>query len=197
MGEAARRKRAGTYPDTTTPKPAIQRGFEPIPFCASCGVCCKQIPGHYLPEDFDDLETELPQLIEQGMVAVTRHAKTGVVIVRPEMIGSHRWIDPDTRCVNLGPDGCTLEKRPTGCRMLEPTPWVSKCRQHGTTAPDAWKAHQELLRGLVDLEHLPADLMSQGHSVAITLEGEDQFRRMTAEMETRKRWRDVTGERHG
>lgn len=136
--------------------------------CAECGgECCKNLPGAAMPEDFPgDLFTELVKAFKTGKWAVDwwegdpREDKmelSKAYFIRPATTDSKFIYDPawsPARCVFLADAGCELEpeKRPTGCRLLEPKHPHGHCEAHGATkqqAAIAWLPYTEIIEAAV------------------------------------------------
>lgn len=104
--------------------------------CTKCGgVCCKQLPGHTTPSDFDNDFNIVEEALLSGRYAVDWWENYEEV----ETAGANGWyIRPATKgmegelkdgswggeCTFLTDKGCELsfENRPEGCRELIPAP---------------------------------------------------------------------------
>lgn len=114
------------------------------PMCATCGKCCRRMPGQFLPDDLgqtvEERQDKALQLLKSGDYSIDWYEgdprlfsqKLGddlrdrVYYLRPSTKRAHGIIfDPSWggECVLLGSNGCTLkrEDRPTICKALVPS----------------------------------------------------------------------------
>ena len=123
--------------------------YQPTDECSKCkGRCCKWFPGTWSPDDFQDIESELLDLIIQGKATIATHDRW---LFPHPVITTNTFVGP---CIFLSPTGCTLEweKRPYECRMLEPQPG-QKCIKHGINIREKWINHQHILELLREIEY--------------------------------------------
>ena len=123
----------------------MKKNFLNEDLCEMCGgVCCKNMPGACLPEDFGEpLLENLKKAFATGNYAVDwwegdptggkREDIDRGYFVRPKIKGVSKTYDPSYggECIFLGENGCKLkpQERPYGCRMLE-TKSVGDCTVH-------------------------------------------------------------------
>ncbi len=103
----------------------------PVPFCATCGQCCKRMPGQFFPADLGpdqaSREAKARDLLATGDYSIDWwEGDPDIYFLRPATVAARGEIfDPSWggRCVLLGEDGCTLarEDRPTVCKALKPS----------------------------------------------------------------------------
>lgn len=132
--------------------------YPPSKMCNDCGNCFRSMPGHYSPNDFEDLSFEgLKTEIDKGRIAIdwwegdygpeyylrARHDNENIVH------GS--W---GGMCVNLRSDGCILpfEGRPLGCRALKPRDTFGGRCNNSYSKKDCkndWRDYADVLKRLV------------------------------------------------
>ena len=139
----------------------------PGPLCASCGQCCKKMPGMYGPSDFAEAHfaMQIESIITSGQACIDYwrgdindpyNWEINTYYVRPRIKGYEEhavhtgW---GGECINLGPIGCLLPDaaRPLECRTLTPKEvpenrCVPEIGKEGMVRK--WVPHQELLRRL-------------------------------------------------
>lgn len=134
--------------------------------CSECGgKCCKEFPGIFHPEDFQDVEKEYDPKIMCLDFWEGEYEDTGVrqpyfVRMRSVKDGNHvsngLW---SGTCVNLGDDGCKLpaERRAAQCIQLVPH------ESHNCDVPEkytkrelvrAWLPYQEELKKIKERGHV-------------------------------------------
>lgn len=126
---------------------------ENVHICRECGgKCCKHVPCHFAPDDFEDLSYRaLKRLLrKKKYISVIMFSKRFVEVSLDESVGStlkHFYIlrirtsgtgiaaraaeiEDDDLCMLLRKDGCAIEydERPKGARMLIPK-WEKCCEQ--------------------------------------------------------------------
>lgn len=149
---------------------------ENMHICRECGgSCCKNVPCHFSPDDFEDLSYRAMKRLmkKKQYISVVRFSKRIVEMSFDYEVGStykHFYIlrirtsgtgiaarageinDGDL-CMLLTETGCKLsyEERPKGARMLIPK-WESQCEQlyNMDDCVHDWVLHQKLLKKLYD-----------------------------------------------
>ena len=152
-----------------------KRKNENLHICRECGgSCCKRVPCHYAPDDFESLTYKSLKriMIKKRYISVIRFSKRFVelsfsdsfeashlkhfYILRIRTSGTGiavRAADvyEDDLCMLLGKDGCRLlyKDRPKGARMLIPK-WEKQCEQlyNMDDCVHDWVKHQALLERL-------------------------------------------------
>ena len=138
--------------------------------CSKCkGYCCKSYAGIYHPNDFKDIEKELKELKEKGLISVDQWNGELIVknddteyydvkFIRPRHSNISKFIDFSYggRCIYLTEKGCGLpfEKRPYQCKMLAP---INGEFIYGCTSPFnkveaaiSWIPFQNLIQKLIE-----------------------------------------------
>lgn len=148
--------------------------YENPAICATCGgKCCKSLPGAALPTDFaEPLADSLEAAFSSGLWAIDwwegdprglayddPNAVSRGYFLRPRTVGKMQLYDPSWggECVHLGNKGCALpyEKRPAGCRLLEPSRGPV-CPEHGGSkreAAIAWLPYHKEIEGAASRAH--------------------------------------------
>jgi hypothetical protein len=136
-------------------------------FCASCGKCCKSLPGAHLPNDFGiDLVEGVRSALATGRYAIDWWEGdvidggdlSSVMFIRPATKGKEGTVfDPSWggECTFLTTSGCSLprEKMPSECKALRPM-----AHEHGECPSEldkksvalAWRPYQSLLQMIGD-----------------------------------------------
>ncbi len=99
--------------------------------CAKCkGLCCKLTPCSYLPNDIDMSKEGLIKLLKEGnssiKVKITNFLDGDKIATVPIPVVGVRgrkkeeidFLSPSVRCIALGYNGCKLENKPTGAKIL-------------------------------------------------------------------------------
>ena len=151
-----------------------ERRNENVHICRECGGnCCKNVPCHYSPDDFEDLSYRaMKRLMKQKKyISVVRFSKRIVeVSFDYEVSNAYKHfyilrirtsgtgiaarageIEDGDLCMMLTDKGCKLpyEMRPKGARMLIPK-WEKRCEQlyNMDDCVHDWVYHQQLLSRL-------------------------------------------------
>lgn len=141
--------------------------FDPGKFCASCGKCCKSLPGAHVPDDFDiDILEQVRSLLSGGRYAIDWWEGdviedgdlSAVMFLRPATKGKEGvTYDPSWggECTFLTANGCSLprDKMPAECKALRPMSSAGgDCPSElGKQAVAlAWRPYQSLLRMVGD-----------------------------------------------
>ncbi|ABR31368.1 hypothetical protein SU69_07735 [Thermosipho melanesiensis] len=140
-----------------------------IELCKKCqGKCCKNYPGIALPKDFGNTKEE----IFKNLIKAFKSGKWSIdwdkneeYFVRPSIKGRKFYIFDHAisgECVFLTEKGCklSLEKRPSGCLLLEPRE-SEKCIQHLTkrNTINEWKKFKEiLLNAAIEVDKFEVEL---------------------------------------
>lgn len=141
--------------------------FDNKKLCSNCGgECCKNMPGAYFPEDFDEknINKEIIEIIKTGKIAIdwiedTWDGTLKYYFLRPKIKGEkklfHRIYGGEGNCIFSTKNGCKLrpENRPHNCRYLEPKLKDKKyaCISHDgskSKAIDLWKPYQYLFNNI-------------------------------------------------
>ncbi len=101
--------------------------------CTKCkGICCKLTPCSYFPQDLDMSKEGLSKLLKEGKSSIKvkimgfrEGSKVGTVPIltvsaRGRKKDAIDLLSPSVRCVALGSNGCELESKPTGAKILIP-----------------------------------------------------------------------------
>lgn len=143
----------------------MARSYERPDVCGACGGnCCKSMPGAAMPSDFgssaEEIAANLSDAFATGKWAIDwwegdprddgGDDLDRAYFIRPATTGGRGLFDPSWggRCVFLGDAGCEIfERRPSGCRGLEPSPPDCKVQHSGKQdAAIAWlPLHNEIL----------------------------------------------------
>lgn len=141
--------------------------FDPGSFCASCGKCCKSLPGAHVPDDFGiDMLEQVRVALSGGRYAIDwwegdvieGGELSAVMFLRPATKGKEGTVfDPSWggECTFLTSTGCSLprHKMPAECKALRP------CATLDGDCPSeldkkavalAWRPYQSLLRMIGD-----------------------------------------------
>ena len=141
--------------------------------CTKCGgYCCKAYAGIYHPKDFGDIEKELFELKEKGLISIdqwdgplivpdnTEDDFYDVRFVRPRHTNSNELVDLSYggRCIYLRENGCELpfEKRPYQCKLLKPMrEFIYGCMSPYSKmeAAIAWIPYQNLIQNLINSDN--------------------------------------------
>lgn len=141
--------------------------FEPGKLCASCGKCCKSLPGAHLPDDFGiDMLEQVRAALASGRYAIDWWEGdviedgdlSSVMFLRPATKGKEGVVyDPSWggECTFLTDTGCSLHrsKMPAECKALRPTRTPDgDCPSEldKEAAARAWRPYQSLLRLIGD-----------------------------------------------
>jgi len=143
--------------------------FENKKICKECqGECCKTLPGISHPNEFGKTEAEIFENLVKAFStdnwAVDWYDNFGPedveygiegYFVRPKIKGIDNIYDPSWggECIFLEEKGCifSIEKRPFGCRMLEPAT-IGKCKVHGSSKyemAEAWLPYHNIIKKAV------------------------------------------------
>lgn len=136
--------------------------------CKSCGKCCKNYPGAYHPEQFEDLSKEkILEMLASNKYAIDAYCDDYVddicdsnyvygYFIRPlgsdenpsKTHGQYRTIG----CCHLTLSGCDLpfEERPYGCQKLTPDTCmnIDECDTK-LDISDVWKEYHDILDDIV------------------------------------------------
>ena len=142
--------------------PMVSEAFVNADLCKPCGgQCCQDYPGAAFPEDFgpsDKLEENLLEAFMTGR-SVVKQGDDGLY-VHPTFKGRESaadflwWEAPIRSCCTFWSKegGCEIfDKRPRGCRGLEPLPDMDCKVRYGSerSAKNAWESYQSVLMYLV------------------------------------------------
>lgn len=152
--------------------------------CKSCGKCCKNYPGAYHPEQFEDLSKEkILEMLASNKYAIDAYCDDYVddicdsnyeygYFIRPlgsdenpsKTLGQYRTIG----CCHLTPSGCELsfEERPYGCQKLTPDTCmnIDECDTK-LDISDAWKEYHDILDDIVKTNDITLTPMLFHHSL--------------------------------
>lgn len=144
--------------------------YDNTKLCSECGgECCKSLPGILFPEDVGEVtHSNIKRLLDTGRYTIDwwegdpryvrerrRPLMDRCMFVRPAVKGKEgETFDPawsGNDCTFLTSSGCQLEpeKRPTGCKLLEPK--SLGCRYRGKMKDSkregalAWLKYQVML----------------------------------------------------
>lgn len=135
--------------------------------CATCGYCCKQYPGAYHPEQFDDLSKDkIIEMIKSKQYAIDAYIGYNDMresvynygyFIRPfgsneeynKTLGQYRRY---IGCVNLTEKGCALkfEDRPYACQRLTSDICNSSETDSKLAIADAWSRYHSVLNDVVE-----------------------------------------------
>lgn len=140
----------------------------PTPACSGCGHCCQRAPGVSLPSDWSrdgavDFDA-IRAAIASGRWIVD-WTGDGLYFLRPAVVGFEGDIfaredgslfsmppGQTGQCTFLGPKGCTSERKPFECSVLEPvesgrceTPPLDGYPNLRYLAADLWRPYSERL----------------------------------------------------
>jgi Fe-S-cluster containining protein len=140
----------------------VVSGHKASPLCVGCGACCKQLPGTYLPEDFQELTVEflVHQMVDRKLAVDYIEEENPRYFLRPPTTTPRYKDSPQDpswggTCVFLRENGCelTFEQRPSQCRHLEARP-NKKCKaDSGYTkkqCANAWKPYRRMILEAVE-----------------------------------------------
>ena len=145
--------------------------YDNAKLCSECGgECCLSLPGILFPTDLEEVtHVSIKKLLNTGRYTIdwwegdprsNKHPRMyRCLFVRPSLKGKEgKTSDPawSGDCTFWTKTGCTLEseKRPTGCRLLEPQP-NGECQYRGKTKDSkregalAWLEYQDLLESFI------------------------------------------------
>lgn len=149
------------HPSLKAPRLKVVSNEDPA-LCGPCGgVCCKNGPGIYSPEQFgDDLEAVLREALQTGRYRIgeLEHPDGFFLFVSPATVHTNGRVFDDSNgvaCALLTPTGCPLpyEQRPAECQDLAPKlgpGGVLACAtgQAAGAYSLLWQPHQKLLKRL-------------------------------------------------
>ena len=134
--------------------PAATSGFSE---CEGCGKCCKNMPGAYVPDDFNFDVARMIAAIRRGVAQVDKWDDEGddlgeVYFLRAPTVdakGDVFEFSYGGRCALLEPNGCSLtyDERPRVCRGLVPR-GLGQCYEEGFAKRDMvvlWKPLSDAL----------------------------------------------------
>ncbi len=135
----------------------------PGPLCASCGQCCKTMPGAMAPGDLPgDPVAAAAELVRTGRWCLDwweGDTERGgplsqVYYLRPAIKGHEGEVHHAGwrgECTFLGEQGCTLprDSMPTGCRALRPTEVTGKACVNSYDKPQVAPDWRPMQTGLV------------------------------------------------